>query len=299
MINGVYRFYQNGELVGEHKNLITTEGSRLVLRYLAGQSPSLGGAIAVGVSATAATTADTRLGFEISRQDVELRNADYVNTIVVFKGTIPQEESFKIYESGLWSTAANNLSGEFESKILTTFDFDLESWTNVTLDTTQQRTGVDAAKVTVSASSTVSPKVDVDMDLSGYSANDTFLLAFYKPDNNITTIKMVFEDTTTGGSFNRSVTISALPVGYNVISFRKGDFTATGTVSWSSINRMGFDVTAGGTGSYVILDAVRIEDTDTPNQEYILVSHSVLGSPITKTNVAPMDIEYALDFTIS
>lgn len=298
-MRGIYRFYQNGELIAEEPNLITTEGQRLILRYLAGQSPSLGAAIGAGVSAVAATVNDTFLGFEVERIKVALRNADYTTSKVIFKGTIEQDVVMNIYEMGLWSSGSNVLSGEFDSRLITTFDLELEEWSNVVADTTANRTSADSAKVSATSSSTTQPRLDVELDLSGYSANDTFLLAFSKPDNNITTIKLVFEDVIGGGNAILSKTITALPTGYNILQFRKGDFTITGTFSWGTVTRMGFDVTAGGTGSYVILDGLRVEDLDTPNQDFVLVSHAILGSPIQKTNVAPMDVEYALDFDIT
>lgn len=298
-MRGIYRFYQNGELIAEEPNLITTEGQRLILRYLAGQSPSLGAAIGAGVSAVAATVNDTFLGFEVERIKVALRNADYTTSKVIFKGTIEQDVVMNIYEMGLWSSGSNVLSGEFDSRLITTFDLELEEWSNVVADTTANRTSADSAKVSATSSSTTQPRLDVELDLSGYSANDTFLLAFSKPDNNITTIKLVFEDVIGGGNATLSKTITALPTGYNILQFRKGDFTITGTFSWGTVTRMGFDVTAGGTGSYVILDGLRVEDLDTPNQDFVLVSHAILGSPIQKTNVAPMDVEYALDFDIT
>lgn len=298
-MRGFYRFYQNGNLVAEHENLLTTEGKRLILRYLAGQSPSLGGAIGLGVSSVAATVNDAVMGFEIERVPVSLKNADYTNNLVLFKGTIDQDSSFSIYEAGLWSTAANDLSGEFDSRLITTFETELEDWTNVTVDTSANRTGPDAIKVSAAISSTTSTRLDVDMDLSGYSANDTFYLAFSKPNNNISTIKLIFEDVISGGSVSLTKTVSSLPTGYNILAFRKGDFTSSGTISWDSITRFGFDVTAGGTAGYVILDGLRIEDLDTPNQDFVLVSHTVLSSPLVKTNTAPMDVEYALDFNVS
>ncbi|QNN99146.1 minor tail protein [Streptomyces phage Faust] len=298
-MRGFYRFYQNGNLIGEHENLLTTEGKRLILRYLAGQSPSLGGAIGLGVSSVAATVNDVIMGFEIERVPVSLKNADYTNNVVLFKGTIEQDTEFKIYEAGLWSTAANNLSGEFDSRLITTFDLDLEDWTNVTADTTANRTGPDAVRVDAAISSTTQARLDVDMELSGYSANDTFYLAFSKANNNINTIKLIFEDVVSGGSLSLTKTVSSLPTGYNILAFRKGDFVASGTISWDSITRMGFDVTAGGTAGYVILDGLRIEDLDTPNQDFVLVSHTVLSSPLVKTSTAPMDVEYALDFNVT
>jgi hypothetical protein len=298
-LRGIYRFYQNGELIAEKPNLITTEGRRLILRYLAGQSPSLGAVIAAGVSETAATLDDFYLGFEVERIPVNLKSADYTNNLVIFKGTIDQSVVMNIYEMGLWSASENNLNTEFGSRLITTFDLELEEWSDVVADTTANRTSADSAKVSAAISSTTSPRLDVDMDLSGYSVNDTFLLAFSKTNNNISTINLVFEDVLTGGSAELVKTVSSLPTGYNILAFRKGDFVISGTFNWDAITRMGFDVTAGGTAGFVILDGLRIEDTDTPNQDFILVSHAILGSPISKTDVAPMDVEYALEFDVT
>ena len=298
-MNGIYRFYQDGKLVGMSKNLLTTEGQRLILRYLAGQAPNIGAAIGLGVGTTAANVADTNLEFEVHRVPVALRNVDYTNDVVLFKATIDQTEIFKIYEAGLWSDASNVLSGQYDSKVLTTFDLLEEEWNDVVADTTQERIGEDAMRVDVLASATVSTAIDVDFDFSGYSVNDEFSLAFYKPNNNIASIALVFTDTATTGTLELVKTVSALPVGYNILKFKKGDFVVTGTISWTNVSKMGFDVTAGGTGGYVVLDSLRIEDTDTPNQDFVLVSRSVLGAPIEKTDVAPMDVEYALEFNVS
>lgn len=297
-MRGIYRFYQENRLIGEQENLLTTEGKRLILRYLAGQSPNLGGAIGLGVSATAATVDDFTLGFEVQRIPVGLRNADYTNNIVIFKGTIEQDITFNIYEAGLWSSVANVLSGQFDSKLITTFDTDVEAWTNVTVDTTANRTSESSVRIDAGSSATTESRLSTELDLSGYSSNDTFLLAFSKANNNIASITMVFQDTVSGGSLELTKTVSALPVGYNILSFKKGDFVSSGTISWSTIDVIGFDVTATASAGYVILDGLRVEDVDTPNQDFILVSHAILVSPLEKTNIAPMDVEYALEFNV-
>jgi hypothetical protein len=153
-LRGIYRFYQNGELIAEKPNLITTEGRRLILRYLAGQSPSLGAVIAAGVSETAATLDDFYLGFEVERIPVNLKSADYTNNLVIFKGTIDQSVVMNIYEMGLWSASENNLNTEFGSRLITTFDLELEEWSDVVADTTANRTSADSAKVSAAISST-------------------------------------------------------------------------------------------------------------------------------------------------
>jgi len=298
MMNGIYRFYQNGKLIATHRNLITDEGRRLILRYMAGDAPSIGGAISLGVGATPATTTDDRLNFEVYRADVTLRNADYATNLILFKGTIEQEVELTAFEAGLWSTPSNTL-GTADSQMITTFDTSVEEWTNVVVDTSSARTSVDAVRVDAGANTTTSPRLEVDLDLTGYSTEDAFLLAFHKPNNDINSIKLVFANSISGGSLTLSKIISSLPIGYNVLSFRKGDFVSTGSIDWDNIDTLGIDVTAGTTAGYVILDGIRIEDMDTPDQDHILVSRTVLSIPLVKTNVAPMEVEYSLEFSVA
>lgn len=296
-MKGIYRFYQNGELVGSSENLITTEGKRLILRYLAGQAPDLGGAIGLGVGTTAASVADSRLTFEVDRATVTLKNADYNGNVVIFKTTIPQESIYKIYEACLWSTSSS-VDTEFESRILSTFDLDVESWSNMSVDSSIARTSADSGRVDAGASATVSARLIVETDLDGYSNNDSFLLAFQKVNANITDLSLVFENET-GGSFKLTKSITALPIGYNILAFNKGEFVPTGNISWDAITKFGVDVKAGVSAGYVILDGIRVEDLDTVSLDHVMVSRSVLAAPLTKTAIAPMDIEYALEFNVA
>jgi hypothetical protein len=296
MIRGVYRFYQNGELLAESENILTTEGKRLILRVLAEQAASLGQALGVGVGNVAAAVTDLRLNWEIDRSPISIKSVDYDNTLVIMKTTLPQNTEYTIYEIGLWSQFSNSLNTENSSRILTTFETDFENWDNFTLDTTQARTSTNAIKIDANASSTQISSSDVNLDLSGYSNVDQFTIAFYKANNNITTLGLVFEST--GGVWRKTTTVSSLPVGYNVITMNKGDFVATGSPDWSDINKIDIEVTAGGTAGYLILDGIRIEDADTLNPDYALVSRSVLATPLVKTDNAPMDVEYALEIIL-
>lgn len=296
-VSGVYRFYQNGELIRESRNVLTTEGVRLVLRVLAEQASSFGQAIGVGVGNAAAAIGDTRLKWEVDRAQIAIKSADFDNHRVIMKATLPQNAVYKIYEMGLWSQFVNSLNSESVSRTLTTFETDFEAWTNVTLDSTQSRTSKDSAKIDAAISSTTTASNDVLLDLSGYSALDQFNIAFYKANNNITTLALVLDSAS--GSFTGSATVTALPVGYNILTINKGAFTSTGTPDWSAITKINVKVTAGATAGYLILDGIRIEDGDAVNPEYALVSRSVLATPLIKTDTAPMDIEYALEFNIT
>lgn len=296
--HGEYRFYQSGQLLATHKNLLTDEGKRLILRYLAGQAPSVGEAIGLGVGQVAATGSDSRLTFEVERAIVTLTNIDYNRNNLVFKTTLPQELVLDIYEAGLWSTSVNTINATNDSRLLTTFDTLNEQWNNVSIDNTNARSSADAALVTVAAGATVSPRLAVEMDLSGYSGNDTFLLAFQKTSSNITDASLVFLNDS-GNSFKLNQSITSLPIGYNVISFKKSDFVASGPISWNFITSFGVDVKAGATGGNITLDAIRIEDTDTINADHVLVSRTVLSTPLIKTSIAPMEVEYALEISFT
>lgn len=296
-MRGVYRFYQEGKLVAESENLITTEGKRLILRVLAEQASSLGQAIGLGVGNAAALVGDTRLQWEVDRTAIAIKNVDYTNNRVIMKTTLPQNSIYTIYEMGLWSQFTNNINSDNVSRTLTTFETSFENWTNATLDATQSRTSPDSIRIDATSSSTTTSTTSVDLDLSGYSGVDAFNIAFYKANNNITTLKLNFASAT--GSWEGSATVTALPVGYNIITIAKSAFTATGTPDWSAITSMSVKVTAGASAGYLILDGIRIEDGDTLNSEYALVSRSVLGTPLVKTDSSPMDIEYAIEFDVA
>jgi hypothetical protein len=293
---GTYRFYEDGELLAESKNILTTEGKRLLLRVLAEQAASLGQAIGVGVGTTAALAADTRLNWEVDRSPINIKAVDYDTNMVIMKTTLPQNTEYTIYEIGLWSQFTNSLNTEASSRILTTFETEFENWDNFTLDTAQARTSPNAMRIDATASTTQTSSSDVTLDLSGYSNVDQFSVAFYKANNNVSTLGLVFESTS--GVWRRTVTVSSLPVGYNVVTMNKGDFVATGTPDWADINKISIEVTAGGTAGYLIMDGIRIEDADTLNPDYALVSRSVLSTPLVKTDNAPMDVEYALEFSL-
>lgn len=298
-MRGRFRFYQQGELVAESTNLITDAGKELILRKLADQATSLGGAIGVGVSDTAPAATDIRLGFEIARATVTVKYPNFDNFYIIYKAELPQEDEYTVYEAGLWSQGSDTLSGMFASRQLALFTSS-EGWSNTTVDSTNSRASITAARVDVTAGNTVSVRRSgLSLDLSGYSSQDQFNIAFYKPDNNIAAVTLVFETTTGGGSYRSAeINVAGLPVGYHTVTVSKGSLVATGAVDWANIDRFGVDVRATTTG-YVVLDGMRIEDSDTLNVSYALVSHSLLPIPRVKTNVAPLEIEYALEFNVS
>lgn len=265
--------------------MITTQGKSIIFRYLAGYLPRIAESIAIGVGSTAENVNDTALKFESNRVPVSVTSIDIVNDKLIFKGVIPQEFVGKIYEVGLWYGAPAQAVGA--SSLIVTFDSATEEWIPATWETTVTRIGEDALQVAGGSSSTLS---DIVLDLSAFSDADFISLA-YNADASINDITVQFRTDT---SNYYSYTFAAA-TGYEVKSFGKTSFTATGTPDWSNITSI--VVSATGTGN-AVFDGIRVEDADTLSNDYALVARSVLVSPIEKTDDSEMDIEYALEINI-
>ena len=70
------------------------------------------------------------------------------------------------------------------------------------------------------------------------------------------------------------------------------NITAT-SPDFSTITKIGLEVTAGSGGATVVyFDGIRINDEDTFDPTYGMISRSVLGTPLVKPSGRAVDIEY-------
>lgn len=277
--------------------MITTEGKTHIKRYLSGLAGVIGDSIALGIGTAAENVADTDLQYEVARVDVSLVSYDFINDALVFKGEIGTDIAGKIYEVGLWSADVDSRAEGFVSRNLVTFDSETEAWSAGTFQTATTRVGPDSLRLAPALNtSTVSTLSDIVLDLDGHSGSDTFSLAY-----NVTTapasITIRFRTDT---SNYYTWTISSPSVGYNFTSVAKGSLTATGTPRWDSITSIEVTVAATvGAGASVDFDAIRINDVDTDNPDYVLVAREVLVSPYVKTEGTVQDIEFAIPVSIA
>ena len=112
--------------------MITTEGKTHIKRYLAGFVPSIAQSLAFGIGDKAEAVGDTRLHFEADRVDIALTSYDFVNDRLVFKASFPTDFEGTIYEVGIFSSAINEVAGEFGSRLLASFDSASEEWLDAT-----------------------------------------------------------------------------------------------------------------------------------------------------------------------
>lgn len=288
---GTYRFIQNGEIVAEGKNLITTEGKRVIIDSISGSLPSkIVGSLAVGVGATAANVADVTLDFEAARVDVAISTPNYTNESIIYKADLPIISEFIAYEAGAYYSDSQVLAGD--SYLILNVDQDYDTWTAGTYNSTNSRLG-EALRLTATASATTTSDLVVNgLDLSQYSSQDEFVLALYSS-GNMSNVKIQFR---VDASNYYEITASSPSTGYGIYTVTKGSATATGSPDWSNIQTIRLSVTATGGGSTTLdFDGLRIEDVDSRRDDNILVSRSVLGSQVTKLAGIPMTIEYEIN----
>jgi hypothetical protein len=304
MLKGTYIYYENGQEIYRSSNVITKYGKRFLTSFLAGRDSFASKSMAFGIDSTAAVDTNTRLGFEFYRTPVSFGSTD-IQTLndsttyaVVYKATIPQDVAGYITEVGIYPEYKESLNS-YDSKFISDFDNQLD-WTNTPLITaTNARIGQYLLNMSSNGTSAKEYKTNIQvLDLSGYSINDTLKLAYFKNDANLQNIIIKFYSSALN---YYSVTITpASGTGYKISSdiSLNNLFTNASTVNVdpSNINQIGITITpASGQSTSVGLDALRINDEDTFDPNFGLISRSVLTTPLVKLAGRQVDVEYRLD----
>ena len=306
MLKGTYIFYQDGKEIYRSENVITKFGKRFLANYIAGNETFASKSMAFGVDSTAATDLDTRLGFEFYRTPVLFGSTD-IQTVsgntsysVVYKSTIPQDVSGVIKEVGIYPEFRQTL-GSFDSKFLLDFEDNLD-WTNTpSLVTSNATVGASLLVMSSTGAAAREYKTNIDsLDISGYSVNDTIRLSYYKYDTSLSNIIIRFYSSDTA---YYQVTVSpASGTGNKITSDILIGTLLSGATNPSpdptSITKIGIVITpTSGNNTSVGMDALRVNDEDTFDAKFGLISRSVLSSTLTKLAGRQVDVEYRLDLT--
>ena len=283
--------------------MLTTEGKNHIRRYLAGWVPAIAQTVAFGVGSRAESLSDIALQMETIKSPVNLTSYDFVNNVLVYKASVPDDYAGKIYEVGIYSLEADPAAGEFSSRTLTIFDYANEDWINVgtgaaaTFTAVNNRVGLYALSATTASSTTETFSLrNVLLDLSGYSNADTFNFAYNVANANTSNIKFRF---LTDSANYYEFALGSQTTGYKITEVAKGTATVTGTPNWTNITEIQVIVTSGAGGaSSIEFDAIRVEDKDSLSLDYILVARKVLAVPATSVLGQAQDLEFTLDVTV-
>ena len=294
--------------------MITKFGKRHLTSYFAGMINSPAKDLAFGIDSTAVQSNgnDTRLGFEFYRVPVSFGSIDIQTDgsgnstySVVYQATIPQDVSGIIKEIGLYPSVKDSVNN-YDSKFIADFENNLMWFKSdssnpelvaTTTSTIKPRVGSYFSKILVSASQSAEFTCAYSgLDLSGYTASDSLSLAYNQENTNLESIVFKFYSSDSS-YYSATFTGAASVTEPNKISkVLFSTLTANNAYAdLSSIIKIGVVVTAKSSGQAVVyLDALRIDDEDTFNANFGLISRSVV-TPIEKIAGKPVDIEYRIN----
>jgi len=294
--------------------MITKFGKRFLTNYLAGNVAFSAKELAFGIGNTTPDTNgnDTRLDFEFYRVPVKFTSIDIAEVSgsfvykAVFVATIPQDVAGVISEIALYPASRTSINN-FDSKFISSFENNvlwedsIGSNPSIQLNSPTFTSKIGENSVLVQSPSSTATEYKTatgTIDLSGYSINDSLAIAYNKADANLSKIRVKFYSSTTQycyidftptsgtGDKIQSATLATL---FSNTSATPPDF--------KNITNLGVEVTAtsGGTTS-VYFDGIRINDEDTFDPSYGMISRSVLtgGNIITKPSGRQVDVEYKL-----
>lgn len=294
--------------------MITKFGKRFISSYLAGTAVSPTKDLAFGIDSTAVQSNgnDTRLGFEFYRIPVSFGSIDIQTDVsgnstysIVYQATIPQDVSGIIKEIGLYPGLKSSINN-YDSKFIADFENNLmwfkSDGANPELAATTTsgivpRVGSYFSKVGVSPSQSMEFVCSYSgLDLSGYTASDSLSLAYNQENTNLDSI--VFRFYSSDSSYYSATFAGAASV-TDTNKIAKVLFSSlvanNAYADLTSIIKIGVVITAKSSGQAVVyLDALRIDDEDTFDANFGLISRSVV-SPIEKIAGKPVDIEYRIN----
>lgn len=319
MIKGEYVFYENGQEIARSQNIITTYGKRFITSFLAGINTYNTKDIAFGIDDTVEAVDDTRLGFEFYKSPVTLTsidiNAETPTYIAIYKTSIPQNISGIINEIGLYPanrTSINTYDSKFISDFTNIYEWYTPSYSNPLENNNPSEAESPSPRISNkilkfqfdpldTTNTTREYKYNIgQFDLSGYSVKDSLVLAYNRDSSNLTSIKIKLYSsesdyyygtfTPSSGTGNKITSILMSDVFSNIV----------GSPIAASISMIGLEITRSSAASDAVayIDGLRINDEDTFDPNFGLISRSVLDTPITKVAGRSVDIEYklSLDF---
>ena len=294
--------------------MITKFGKRFLTNYLAGNVAFSAKELAFGIGNTTpnANGNDTRLDFEFYRVPVKFTSIDIAEVSgsfvykAVFVATIPQDVAGVISEIALYP-ASRTSTNNFDSKFISSFENNvlwedsIGSNPSIQLNSSTFTSKIGENSVLVQSPSSTATEYKTatgTIDLSGYSINDSLAIAYNKADANLSKIRVKFYSSTTQYCYIDFTPTSG--TGDKIQSATLATLfsnTSTTPPDFKNITNLGVEVTAtsGGTTS-VYFDGIRINDEDTFDPSYGMISRSVLtgGNIITKTSGRQVDVEYKL-----
>lgn len=295
--------------------MITKFGKRFFASYLAGLSTAPNKDLAFGIDSTAVQSNgnDTRLGFEFYRVPVSFGSIDIQTDIsgnstysIVYQATIPQDVAGIIKEIGLYPGLKSSVNN-YDSKFISDFennsmwiksDGSSPELVETTTASVKPRVGSYFSKISVNNSQSKEYVCSFSgLDLSGYTASDSLSLSYNQEDTNLESIVFKFYSSDSSYYSATFTGASSITETNKIGKVLFSTLTANNQYAdLTSIVKIGVVVTSKSSGTAVVyLDGLRIDDEDTFDANFGLISRSVLSTPVEKIAGKPVDIEYRIN----
>lgn len=283
--------------------MITQFGKRFLTNFIAGNVSFANKDLAIGISngtEYASANTNSRLGFEFYRLPVEFGGIN-INTSVtpstysaIYSTTLPADLAGKINEIGIFPSTRSSINN-YDSKFITDFELPFDWTPTPDIDQSNYRVGNSSLVFESNGGAEQEYKSTIEtLDLSGYSNFDTFSLSFIQLDENLSEIKLRFYSSDTD---YLEIVFASGNLGNNILEKELASLTTTGTPDRSNINQLGVVIVPSISPTSVVMDGIRINDEDTFDPTYGLISRKVLDTEVEKVAGKELIIEYKLDLS--
>ena len=295
-MKGTYIYKQNGIEIGRSENVITTDGKKSILQYLAGTNRDWASHMVIGSINTAATTSDQTLYYEVARSPINLKSFSSTSPNLIVKSTFEPYFAANIYEVGIYPASNSATFGVRNDLIIN--DFSSQSaWTDSGSAITGQWTEylaqsptsprIGMYSLTVPSNKTYTNS-STYFDLRSYTTVDTLDLLLGPITTTSDPKNFTVKFTNSAGDYASLVYSLSANVNWQVKSLA----LTSDILNLKSISQI--DITTA-SGLTVKIDAMKINIAAEVDETNSLVSRSIPTTPIAKIYGAPLEIEYYLD----
>jgi len=283
--------------------MITQFGKRFLTNFVAGNVSFSKKDMAIGISNQteyALENTNSRLGFEFYRLPVQFGAIEIDTTVTpntytaVYSASLPADLAGKINEIGIYPGTRSS-SNNFDSKFITDFELPFDWTPTPSIDQTNYRVGNSSLTFSSDGILPQEYKSVIELiDISGYSSFDTISFSFKANNSYLSNIKLRLYSSP---SDYLEMIFDEYSQGYNIKNKLFSDFVSVGSPDKSNITSFGIVVTPTDSSTSIVADGLRINDEDTFDPLYGLVSRKVLDSELEKIAGKELIIEYKLDLS--
>jgi hypothetical protein len=283
-VTGRYRFLEEGNVVAEFDNVLTTAGKREILGMIAGTSTRIT-RLGLGVGDATPDAADKTLFMPLVDTPVDFSVPLFggASSKIVFKSRLDETVAGVIYEIGCYN------SPEINEPLIFNFGDGLTDFAGPAGGGVNDvRIGPTSPKI-VDTTPLVVDKVASAGDLR---STDTIALAC-KPSTTAASVLTVVIRDVNNNTATCAYTLPGGTTNYQVVNKAVSDFAFAGPFSWNDISRV--TVTRDATANDIIMDGLSARS---PLQAGILLSHAKYSAGVVKRFGVRMDVEYELTFNL-